>query len=219
MCGRYILGDSSWAEYHEALSILKSTPSLETSYNIKPTQSVQMAFMGETGLRADIARWWYVPGWHKGDVKDWKVTTFNARIETAHEKNTFRGSWKSKRCIIPATGYFEWTGKKGQKQPWYISIEQNVPVFFFAGLYSVLNDGSMTNTILTREADKSINELHHRMPVILSGKQLMPWMTGQIGTQEAIETLGLGFNYNFHRIQPFGIKDDGPELIERSTLI
>jgi len=115
MCGRFILGDSNWAAYH---------------------QTVSMAYMHNDILRADAARWWFVPHWHRGPAADWKATTFNTKIETAHEKPSFRTAWERGRCIIPASGYYEWTGAKGQKTPWFISPQTNLPVFFFAGLYA-----------------------------------------------------------------------------------
>jgi len=195
------------------MSVIVPKPEVAPSYNIKPTQSVQMAYSGPNGLQADVARWWFVPHWHKGDVKDWKATTFNARMETAHEKPVFRTAWKSQRCVIPASGYYEWTGEKGKKQPWVISVEQNAPVFFFAGLYSTLQDGTKTCTIVTREAEASIKELHHRMPVILTADQLEPWMNC-----EANDSVGLGWAFNFHKVARFGIKDDGPQLIDRDDL-
>lgn len=212
MCGRYVLGDSTWAAYHDALSIIRPDPAV-ISYNIKPTQTVAMAFQGQNGIQADVARWWFVPHWHKGDVKDWKATTFNARMETAHEKPVFRTAWARQRCIIPATGYFEWTGEKGNKQPWFIGVEQNIPVFFFAGLYSELRDGSKTCTIVTRAADEAIAELHPRMPVILKPDELTLWMQGQND-----EDVGMGHRFSFHRVARFGIKDDGPHLIDHDDL-
>ena len=218
MCGRYILGDSTWAAYHAALSIIEPSPKADVSYNIKPTQSVNIAFWDDGALKADLARWWFVPRWHRGDVKEWKATTFNARIETAHEKNTFRGAWKTGRCLIPATSYYEWTGPKGKKQPWVINVAQNNPVFFFAGLYSELHDGSKTCSIVTREADPQITELHPRMPVILSGDQMMPWITSEATDAQVWDSFGTGWDFNFHRVAPFGIKDDGPELIDRGDL-
>jgi putative SOS response-associated peptidase YedK len=218
MCGRYILGDSSWAAYHEALSIIKPVDAGTISYNIKPTQDVHIAYATEAGPVADAARWWFVPHWHKGDVKDWKATTFNARMETAHEKPVFRAAWKHQRCIIPASGYFEWTGEKGKKQPWFIAPDQNLPVFFFAGLYSTRTSGQTTCTILTREASSEIKDLHPRMPVILTSDQLTPWMANDVTDAEIIDTFGTTQTYKFHRVAKFGIKDDGPELIDTDDL-
>ena len=68
MCGRYILGESSWAEYHDALSIINPQV-IKPRFNIAPTQSAPICYASSNTLISTDARWWYVPGWHKGDVK------------------------------------------------------------------------------------------------------------------------------------------------------
>ncbi len=218
MCGRFVLSEASWAEYHEALSIILPSDSANSvSYNIKPTQSVNAVINRDGELVASTARWWFIPHWWKGtDVKEWKQTTFNARIETAFEKPTFRTAWKSDRCLIPASGYYEWTGEKGKKQPHFISLEQNAPVFFFAGLHSTLADGTETCTIITRAAEPEIANLHSRMPVILTSERMARWMDHADDDGEVIENYGSDWTGKFkaRRVAKFGIKDDGPDLIE-----
>lgn len=214
MCGRFVLSDASWAAYHAALSIIQPVAS-EVSFNIKPTQYVPVVSGSSDTLQSSLARWWFVPHWHKGDVKTWKQTTFNARIETAHEKPSFRTAWSSNRCLIPASGYYEWTGEKGRKQPHFIAPEQNIPVFFFAGLRSVLADGTQTCTIITRAADDSIAHLHSRMPVILSNEQIIHWLDHVDSTEHIQASYGTQWVFNHHRVAKFGTHDDGPELIER----
>ena len=210
MCGRYVLGEGSWAEYHDALSII-NPPQTNPRFNIAPTQAAPISYASENTLRTTDARWWFVPTWHRGEVKDWKATTFNAKIETAREKPTFRSAWKSNRCIVPATGYYEWTGEKGKKQPWYITVQQNVPVFFFAGLYSERFDGQFTYTILTRDAETEIAQLHKRMPVILHSEQLMPWLNSDADDDQVIDDYGLGWSeqYQYRMVKPFGVCDVG----------
>lgn len=209
MCGRFVLGESSWAEYHDALSIIRPEPA-RVSYNIKPTQFVPVVTGRPGELASSDARWWFVPHWHKGGVKDWKATTFNARIESAASSPTFRVAWRSNRCLVPATGYYEWTGPKGKKRPHLIYLERNDPVFFFAGLHSTLSDGTETCTIVTREAEPEIAHIHNRMPVILSDEELMPWL--------AFEDRDWGTSWTgrflVRDVRPFGRDDDGPELIE-----
>ena len=206
MCGRFAQAKLDWPSYFELFGDMEP-PDLPVSFNIKPTQDIAMAYMRDGKIIASPARWWFVPHWHKGAVKDWKATTFNAKIETAHEKPTFRTAWRHNRCIIPATGYYEWTGPKGSKQPHYITVEQNVPVFFFAGLYSTLRDGTQTATILTQDAGPEIAELHHRMPVILPGDQIERWMACKDGDY------GWSGGFKHHLVKPFGIKNDGYELL------
>lgn len=219
MCGRYVLGDGSWAEYHEMLSIIQPAQT-KPRFNIAPTQTAPICYVdGDTITYAD-ARWWFVPHWHKGEAKNWKATTFNAKIETAFEKPTFRTAWKSGRCIVPASGYYEWTGAKGHKQPWYISVNQNIPVFFFAGLYARSPEGALSYAILTRDAEPEIAELHNRMPVILQSDQLAPWVFNNVEDKTAITEYGQGWHgqFRYHTVLPFGIRDEGPELIDNAGL-
>ncbi len=189
---------------------------IRPSWNVKPTQTINIAYTNSGSLFASTARWWFVPHWHKGNAKEWKATTFNAKIETAFEKPTFRTAWTSDRCIIPASGYYEWTGPKGKKLPWYITVEQNMPVFFFAGLHSKLHDGTETCTILTRAAEPELKDFHPRMPVILSTEQIEPWLNHSTENSHIIENYGLGWTGRFlmHRVAPLKRDDDGPELIE-----
>lgn len=214
MCGRFILGESSWAEYHDVLRIIRGARG-QVSYNIKPTQTVSLARMVDGTIIAAEARWWFVPDWFRGEVRDWKATTFNARIETAAAKPVFRRAWSKGRCILPASGYYEWTGDKSAKRPWFIGLRQNAPVFFFAGLYAARADGSGTCAILTREAAPELRHLHPRMPVMLKGDELLPWLSGAIGEDKAGQ-LGSDWSgrYIIRPVRPFGRDDDGPDLIE-----
>lgn len=215
MCGRFILGESSWADYHDALRIIRGA-SGHVSYNIKPTQTVSLARMVDGRLTADEARWWFVPDWFDGGTRDWKATTFNARIETAASKPVFRRAWKRGRCILPASGYYEWTGDRSARRPWFVGLTQNAPVFFFAGLCEARSDSALTCTILTREATPELVHLHPRMPVMLTGDELLPWLSGETGDADGRD-LGLGWSGRFvtRPVRPFGRDDDGPELIEQ----
>ena len=79
-----------------------------------------------------IMRWGLIPRWAKPDRIPER--TFNARSETVAEKPTFRDAWKKRRCVIPVSGYYEWTGEKGSKQPFYFHPENNTPLLL-AGLW------------------------------------------------------------------------------------
>lgn len=214
MSRRMILGDSSWTSYHKALSVIKPKP-VRRNYNIKPTDMHPIAFVDEEGLKSAFARWWFVPHWYRGGIKSWKAMTFNTRIETAREKPVFRSAWENARCVVPATAYYEWTGPKDHKQPWVISVEQNEPVFFFAGLYSRLLEQRYTFTILTREAMSEIADLYNRMPVILTTDQIERWLDGVDDDETVLNNYGLGWSEKFrcHRVQPFGFRDNGPGLV------
>ncbi|MDA8746633.1 SOS response-associated peptidase [Litoreibacter sp.] len=226
MCGRFAAGDMTQAQM---LAIMQrflygvevgSDENATTGYNIKPTNPV-FAICNENGSNKLVsARWWFVPNWHKGDVKEWKQTTFNALIETAFKEPTFRKAWNSHRCVIPAVGYYEWTGSMENKLPNYVTLDRNEPFIYFAGLHSTLSDGTKTCAILTREAEPEISDIHHRMPVILNKEQIKGWMTHATNDEHVIANYGCEWTNRFlaHRVAKFGIKDDGPELIEPDGL-
>jgi len=226
MCGRFSAGRLTQAQMREIIEGFlegpvisdDSAPEATVGWNIKPTQQVHLALRTDGGILMSTARWWLVPHWHRGDVKDWKATTFNAKIETAHEKPSFRTYWKSGRCLIPATGYFEWTGARGKKQPWFIRPETNAQTFFFAGLSSTLGSGLKTCTILTRTASSGIADIHPRMPVILRHTQYQDWLAGSVEDDEVIETFGTDWTFERHTVHPFGLHDDGPDLIKPDGL-
>lgn len=225
MCGRighpeltwrqFLLWQEGKLDWDEVYRDQQATD-LKYSWNVKPTQSVEIAYADGNALVSNTARWWFVPHWHKGDVRAWKQTTFNARIETADQKPTFRTAWASGRCVVPVSGYYEWTGDKGHKQPWWITVETNAPAMYLAGLFSRPANGPVTAAILTRDALPQIKHIHARTPVILTYDQLWPWVTGAIGTNEAKSALGTGWDgrMKFHEVAPFKRDDDGPHLIE-----
>lgn len=223
MCGRIGLPQLSWAEFvawQQGLlrweDILRSGAQmpLPASWNVKPTQTVQIGFAQGQALHLAPARWWFVPDWFRGATADWKATTFNARIETASTTNTFKTAWHTGRCVLPVSGYYEWTGPKGAKQPWWITAQSNAPAMMLAGLYSNRPDRSRSCTILTRAALPQLSGLHARSPVILSEAQIGPWLHGQMDHSEA-QTLGLSWEgrMQFHQVARFGLDADGPGLI------
>ncbi len=220
MCGRFAAGHLTQDQMREIVEgflrgpfvVDPTAPLPVDGFNVKPTNQIACVLRNEFGTEITSARWWFVPHFHTGPISDWKLTTFNAKIETAFEKPTFRTAWKQHRCIIPALGYYEWTGPKGQKQPWYITTQRNTKTLFFAGLYSRVGD-MKTCTILTRAADPAIQDLHHRMPVILTDAEADPWLDHD---PDVIDTLGThwGDRFLFHKVEKIGRDDNGPHLIE-----
>ena len=203
MCGRFVDPNHRGTEHD--FSELKINP-IPRRFNVKPTQDVLTIDPAGGG---DYARWWLMPSWFKGDnLKEWKATTFNARIEDAASKPTFRGPWKYGRCLIPAAGYYEWTGEKGSKQPHFIQSAGNEDVLWFAGLSSRWHD-LLTSTIVTRAANSTVHDVHTRMPVILNSDERDAWLKGASDPE-----IGAGASLRHHPVAPFGIREDGPELIE-----
>jgi putative SOS response-associated peptidase YedK len=106
----------TWEEVHAFLSVFGPPRNLQPHYNIAPTDTVDVVRLQEHGRALSSMRWGLIPGWWKKPLKD-VPATFNARAESVADKPMFRTAFRERRCIIPASGFYEWTGPKNQRQP------------------------------------------------------------------------------------------------------
>jgi len=130
------------------------------------------------GVEAAQFRWGLVPGFWRKSIKEWKATCFNARSEEAAEKPAFRHSFKRRRCLIPATGFYDFTGPKGEKTRWLFQ-RNGVKWFAFAGLWDRAEtaDGPVEScTLMTIAPGPDVDPYHHRQPVILERDQWADWL-------------------------------------------
>jgi len=170
MCGRFYL-DANKANIAKQFAVKESAIS-NTSFNITPSQDCAIIRLHNNNKELVRLNWGLVPSWAKSDVK---IKPINAKAETIIEKPYFRSAFKKQRCIIPASGFYEWKGSKGNKQP-YCIYPLNDSCFGFAGLWEK-RDRLETFTIITTEANELMREVHHRMPVILDSKSYDMWLT------------------------------------------
>ncbi|MGQ0456477.1 MAG: SOS response-associated peptidase [Hyphomicrobium sp.] len=182
MCSRYSLISPS--EAVRQLFDLKRVDDFPPRYNIAPTQPVLVVRRSSGGDReALLARWGLIPSWVK-EPKSFS-TLINARSETAAEKPSFRGAFRHRRCLIPADGYYEWTGSADAKQPHLIRLRSR-ETFAFAGLWEnwLGADGSEIETvaILTTTANGDVSFISDRMPVILCREMYEVWLDCRTGT-------------------------------------
>ena len=134
MCGRFTQ-NYSWEEVYNFLNLFGTPRNLRPRYDIAPTTGVDVVRLDAEGKRELLSmRWGLVPFFWKKTLKELPAT-FNARAETVAEKPMFRDSFNRRRCIIPASGFFEWTGEKGDKQPHLFSAADGSPILAFAGLW------------------------------------------------------------------------------------
>ena len=183
MCGRFYRHDISWEEYRSALEIVppEGVAPPEARYNIAPMSIIPIVRPREhrqPGLELAPAQWSLVPSWWNKPLSEKKFSTFNARAETVNESNTFKGPFRHYRCLVPMSGFYEWSGPKGSKTPFAISL-RNRRWFCCAGLWNrVMIDGSEidTLTILTTEPNDLMAGIHTRMPVILHQSDYETWM-------------------------------------------
>jgi len=195
MCGRYAFTHST----QDIEDIFDLHPpeglDLEPRYNIAPTELVPVVYRNRSGERAlGRARWGLVPSWVR-DPADWKAATFNARSEEVANKPAFRNAFRRGRVLIPATGFFEWKEQDGEKQPYFVRYESGAPLVF-AGLMEVwrskAGDGQrlVSCTILTTAAQGKLEELHHRMPVLVPDGLWDTWLTEEDSGRALEATLG-----------------------------
>ena len=181
MCGRAVQ-KPTWKELHDLLKILEQgdLSNLQPTWNLAPTQDAYVCIEHDGERKLRTMSWWLVPSWAKEKPK---YPTFNARIETLEEKPTWRGCLNSGRCVIPVSGFYEWQGAKGNKQPYYITRRDGDPMLL-AGLWAINNkiragDGSLdwqSCTIITCAANRDMAMLHDRMPVILEKGDVDVWL-------------------------------------------
>jgi putative SOS response-associated peptidase YedK len=187
MCGRFNL-TASGQEIAEALG-LDEAPELAPRYNIAPTQPVAVVRVeAATGRRRlDTVRWGLVP---EGAPEN-ERGHINARAETAWQKPSFREAFARRRCLVPATGFYEWQRTHARRRrPWLFALGSGRP-FAFAGLWEPpARDGAPpTCTILTTEPNDVTRPVHDRMPVILSPGSYAPWLDPRPGDAVALRPL------------------------------
>jgi len=138
MCGRFTQ-NYTWAQVHAFLSFLGVPRNLRPRYNIAPTTEIDVVRLSEQGRELIPMRWGLVPFFWKKSLRELPAT-FNARAETVAEKPMFRDAFKKRRCIIPASGFYEWTGGKGDRQPHLFTAADGSPVLALAGLWDSWRD-------------------------------------------------------------------------------
>jgi len=181
MCGRFTL--KTPASRLATIFGVTGFPQLSPRYNIAPTQLVvciRTAGSQSGDQNAALLRWGLIPSWAKETTTG--APLINARSETAADKPAFRKAFQSRRCLIPADGFFEWKVlNKKPKQPWYIH-QPDEDMFCFAGLWETWREHSSGQpiescTILTTQANEDLAELHERMPVILPESAYATWLS------------------------------------------
>ncbi len=174
MCGRFFLLASS-TDLADLFG-LDDVPDLLPRYNIAPTQTVLTVGLSKEGRPAAATfRWGIVPPW----AADPKPGPINARTETVADKPTFAEAIRKRRCLIPASGLFEWSRQGKAKQPFAIRMADDKP-FAFAGIWEAWRPESgpplLTCAILTTEANELVKPVHNRMPVILEPRHFGTWI-------------------------------------------
>jgi putative SOS response-associated peptidase YedK len=187
MCGRFNQ-TASGEEIAEAFD-LDEVPSLAPRYNIAPTQPVPVVGLQPGTGRRGLAtlKWGLVPQGSLGGERGF----INARAETAWERLSFRESFAKRRCLVPATGFYEWQKTQGKRrQPWLLRLATG-RVFAFAGLWEppAGEEATPTFTILTTEPNELAARVHDRMPVILDPADYGTWLDPTVTSAAPLRAL------------------------------
>jgi putative SOS response-associated peptidase YedK len=218
MCGRFTFNIPP--ELLAELFGLPEPPAIVPRYNIAPTQMVPVVRQHPDGQnRLDLLRWGLIPSW----AKDLSVGArmINARSETLTEKPAFRQAAKYRRCLVPASSFFEWKTQGKAKQPWLIRLRDGSPMVF-AGLWETWKSpgGEVIEScsILTTAANPLVAPLHDRMPVILSPATYGGWLNRQL--TDAGNLMHLFQSYpaekmDLYPVSPLvnNVRNESPELV------
>jgi putative SOS response-associated peptidase YedK len=206
MCGRFTL-DTTAFDLAQQFKV-EVNESISSRYNIAPSQSILIIKQNEKNQRfLDLVKWGLVPSWVKS-LDTWKSNLINARVETVEEKPSFRDGFKKRPCLIPVSGFYEWSK---DKQPYYFYQDKPLfarltkypypkvyplgqRIFALAGIWETWSnletkEKLLSCTILTSEAKNAIAEVHHRMPVIIPSEYYDLWLGELDGRKELIESL------------------------------
>lgn len=158
----------------------------ETTALTRPAPIVRGRAEG-AGIELAMANWWFVPASHKGTFKDArKLSTFNARSDRIASSHTFRKAFASRRCLVPASGWYEWTEppgwkKGGLKTKWIFTLDDHQPIFF-AGIWDRFTstdpaEGTMdTFALVTHAGGPGVDQYHDRAPIVLAAETWADWI-------------------------------------------
>jgi putative SOS response-associated peptidase YedK len=223
MCGRFTLTWDEWRRVAGALGIDDEgevAACYRPRFNIAPTDQHFIVTSAFERRKAQRARWGLVNRRARDNGR--ASQCINAKAETLEQRSTFSEAFRERRCVIPADGFYEWTGPRTKRQPLWIHPRAG-GLILFAGLYETWfprrDQPEVTFAIVTCEANTLIREIHDRMPVILDDRIAEDWMNPQEKYPLALKRLLLPAPSDLLLMQPASalvnsVKNEGPALLE-----
>jgi putative SOS response-associated peptidase YedK len=218
MCGRYNIITDAQALYDAFQLETELDAAPLARYNVAPATE-QLVITSEDGQRqARWHHWGLIPHWAKDKSIGYK--TINARGESVAAKPAFRAAFRQRRCLVPATGFYEWKMQEGGKQPYLIRPRRG-GLFAFAGLWenwSGPEDELRSFTIITTEPNALMARIHERMPAIIPRAQYARWLDPLLQDPAQIQTMIASYPAAELEAVPVGrgvnnARNQGPELI------
>ena len=204
MCGRYTLAKPlTTIKKHFGPIIVKCE--YGERYNIAPGQSIPAITLKNNQRELRLMRWGLIPSWTR-NIKTVKAL-INARSETVHQKPSFRDSFKTHRCLIPADGFIEWKVEEKGKFPNYIFLKSK-DIFAFAGIWTKWDKGALpiySFSIITTQANTKIAAIHERMPVIMEPSNYKLWLTHDTDSRTLIDLLS---PFNSEKMESYQISQE-----------
>ncbi|MDD2331679.1 MAG: SOS response-associated peptidase [Candidatus Cloacimonetes bacterium] len=189
MCGRFaqVIVHEQLKKLIDELEIKNHDQQMEVNFNLAPTQALGAVISKHQQHLLTFFRWGLIPSWSK-EIPSFAL--INVRSDTILQKPSFKNGLQYRRCLIPATGFFEW--KKPEKQPYFIH-STSAEFFYFAGIYDhyTAGDGSEIPScaIITTEANGIMKPIHERMPVILSPQEIPTWLDSGFRDPASLQAL------------------------------
>jgi putative SOS response-associated peptidase YedK len=221
MCGRISTAGIS-ADSLKAHFDIDSAFPFTLGYNIAPTLQIPAIIEQDNSRKLEPFRWGLIPHWVKD--KDILAAAFNARAETLTHKPLFRDSIKSKRCLVLASGFYEWQKQGGKKQAYYIYRADKRPLAF-AGLWDVWEDhitgeAIESCTIITTAATHQLKEIHERMPVVLESEIYDTWLDPEFNETDVLQDILIAHKEDVLEMYPVSSyvnnsRNEGETCIER----
>lgn len=176
MCGRFTIAVT--IGLYERFCVTNQRYDIIPRWNVAPAEEVPVvtARGGEEPRELMMMQWGLVPAWARLPAFH---PLINARAESLAEKPVFRNLLRTRRCLVPATGFFEWEHEGKKRVPWYIR-KRDRSLFAFAGLYDIRDEENSpaSFTIITTAPNALVKPLHNRMPVIISADRENDWLAG-----------------------------------------
>ncbi|MEE8474964.1 MAG: SOS response-associated peptidase [Myxococcota bacterium] len=219
MCGRFNLTSTPERLAHRFG--LGEVPDLGPRFNISPSQDIATIRTRSDGVRVlEPRRWGLIPAWAKDPKVGFRM--INARAETAAERPAYRKAFRLRRCLVPADGFYEWSGRSGAiatKQPYCIGVTDELP-FAIAGLWERWNGPEdlviESCTLLTTRANDRVAPVHDRMPVILEPRDYERWLDLELQDADSLVDLLRPFASDRMTLHPVSSRVNNPRYDDPS---
>lgn len=210
MCGRYVFNPDR--NFYDRFQIENRIDNLTPSFNVAPGNIMPVIVRREGRNVLLLMTWGYIPAWAKSDNK---IRLINTRSDSLLQKPSFHKAFESQRCLVPATGFYEWQKKTTQKIPFYFSLKNN-QTFAFAGIFN-----KDTYSIITTDANDAVSPIHERMPVILRPEDESKWVDNSVDIPALVPLLK---SVSSEELQSYSVstkinypQENSPDLIKPAT--